>query len=355
MYPLFSTVIKSNEIVQPPEFTYIKKGLQRNLLKIKHYYQDNFFYIKSNHLLARILNNFHIPIDYDLSQFINVCYVRTPYISEYYKLTSPLNKGMMHESIFFSNSKEIIISDDSLFSFYKAEKVWKDLESVKILHHNMTNLESGIPDGLEHHSSEYVVILINLPMLLFQYRCFLLESRDKNNSSNTGFFISKYVLPNMLYSQMDIIIFNRFYNELNGIENDNNKKEFALTINNYDTIINRNVTKLTNRLKNSNLNYDIVLKYLPSVYKQNSYMFNLLPEVTPTNQVYWALLLSKLKVMEYLLTLGGDRGKNNNRTLLNSCSRDLMRLKNNRILESILDDDMYLLVMSKINTLEFLM
>jgi hypothetical protein len=85
--------------------------------------------------------------------------------------------------------------------------------STRVSGHASRDLEMNLPDGrFAGAETGMVVIAINLPMLMVQYRAFRKAEGwfpGQVDDKSAMMFVHMYALPNMLFSQLDQTLFNR--------------------------------------------------------------------------------------------------------------------------------------------------
>ena len=77
----------------------------------------------------------------------------------------------------------------------------------------------------------------------------------------------------------------------------------------------------------------------------------LLPDLPPTRQVWWSLVLSRLTLIQFLIDLGGEPGKRMNKDKLAKLRVTLKRMQRDGVFESVLAGDLRFEVLEQIKTL----
>jgi len=343
MYSLFTVIPELHHGKQiPPVFDVIRSMYVSNIDNIVNYYQNSTFTAKSNHILAKILNDASIPLDYDLEKYISIAYNRSPYIAKLHKLTSDITKGEIVMNNFYSNSKEILLYVESYIDFDTIND-WRKLRPVNVLKHPYNDLDLSIPDGNNTVTyDELSVITIDIPLLLMMYRSFLLERSISGEDVTVSIpqFIGRYVLPNMLYSQTDIAIVNRCMAFFYGKPLTHINRKHPLAISDYSYKLDKVLKKIIKQLKNKNIYYSAALKNIPAITSIDAYSSLTMPDIAPTRQVWWALFISRIDVMLFLLELCGAKGRRRNSDLLSNLSVDIKRLINENVYGAMLDEEL---------------
>lgn len=134
-------------------------------------------------------------------------------------MTSDINYGQVFKGVFYGPScDELILYDEEYFNPFYAEKEWMRINAVKVLLHPKSDLALLLPNGRDSSTGGgLAVISVNVPLLAIQYRGFLKSQMLKIKAEDDAklgiqHFIHMFVLPNMLYNQIDITIMNRLMN-----------------------------------------------------------------------------------------------------------------------------------------------
>lgn len=348
MYQLFTKVFDSaNAVLKPPEFELIKRTYQAQLMNITQYYHNRVYAVRSNHLLCRLLTTAEIPVQYDLDRYLEVAYTRSPYIAKYFNFTSEINYGRVQPSVFYGNeNSEIILYTEEYFD-PSVIKEWRNIQAVKVLEHPFSDLGLLLPTGISHSTDTGLVVMsINIPLLLYQYRGFVLEQKTKILSGSDSLlgvahFVHMHVLPNILHSHMELCIINRLMNIHYGAPMGEALKHHPFSVINYGSKIDRTLTTIVVRLRKTRMLYFSMLKNIPSIDYPDSQAALIMPDMARTRQVWWSLLLARLRVICFLIDIGGSNGLAMNRSLINKCQTDLKRVLDENVIKTLLPDDMY--------------
>ena len=358
MYRLFETVSNQNNTsVKYAEWDYIRRSYLQELTAVKAYYRSRVYSVKSNHFLARILNNLNIPMYYPADQYANIAITRAPFVLGGIGVTSSRDKGTLFNGIFYGPGvTEIIISDTDYFNPYQAEINWRDICAVKPLLHPKSDLGLLLPNGRPMSSgSGLAVISINLPLLAMQYRGFCLEQQAKTSESGSllsvSHFIHMYVLPNMLDAQTDIVIMNRLMKLYYGAPMGKANFKHPFMVHDYSDKIDKVLTKVLHMLDDKAMMYTWLLKNIPMITSTDAQAALILPDVMPTMQVQWVIVLSRLSIINFIIDVGGDKCIHMNRTDLNTLRLMFIRLRGSHLLENILPKAMLYDTMLIINNI----
>lgn len=347
MYQIFESRYGANpNIVTPPGIHYLKRTYRQEIKKIIEYYNTRVFSVKSEHFLAKAINTASSSSQYDLDRYMQVIYARSPMVSKQFRFTSEVSYGTLHEGVFYGpNVKEVIFYNEEYFSPFDYVNDWKSLKPIKVLSHPISDLGLMLPNGKKNSTAEGMAFIsINFPMLMFQYRQFELEQYRRVLKGDIGqlgiqHFIHMYVLPNMMESHLDIVIVNRLMNLHESAPMSESLSSHPFRVIDYKGKLDIELKNVLKYNKGKKLLYEGLLKAIPSVFSQDGQESLLMPDLIHTRQAWWALLLARLPIMEFLIDYGGDDLKQMNKSHLASLKVELKRLLNSRVLNNTLDRD----------------
>lgn len=299
----------SRGVVIPPLWSQARSGLNRNLQQAVSYYQSRQIATRSNHLLARLLNNLRLNLDAPLERYYEIIDSTASSVSMGLRMTNEVHRGVVHDGVFYgSGMREIIIGHTEPFDIYECERDWKNAAPVRILDHPKTDLDIHIPNGVSYSKeSGYAVIAVNVPQLALMWRCFLKEQRALiargQSPKTTPMFIHGYVLANALPSHLDIALVNRLIAHVakNPIEKPSRRNPFTLS--DYSTQTDNVLTKVAEHLQKAQLSFHDMLCNIPSVTAYNAAEAMQLPAVAPTRQYAWSEIVSRIKVIAAMAAL----------------------------------------------------
>lgn len=344
MYQLFEDYNDPTvSVSKPPGFNYIARIYNREIQTIINYYKDRAFYLHNTHLLVRILNSFTVPIEASIDRYVEMATTRGPYIAKHFQMTNEINFGKIHDGIFYGEKvKEIILSVENYFSPFTIGKNWQSLRPVTVLDHPISDLHLLLPNGKVNSTAEgLAVIAVDIPLLLTQYRYFLIEQQNNTESVlGANHFVYKYVLPNMLHSHIDIVVLNRMMNLHYGAPMSSNLYRYQFPIVDYSQSVDKELKRTLSRLKNSRTQYFGYIQNMLSISNPSMSDSLNMPDLAKTRQVWWAMFLTRLKVMKFLIDIGSDNGVRTNGYYIGKLKLDIKRLTNERIYEVMLPQDM---------------
>lgn len=348
MYNLFTQRFDgNNSLIKPPGMELVRRIYQREIEHIVSYYHDRVFAVMSNHLLCRVVTTGMVPITYDMDRFMEAAYARSPYIAKHFNFTSEINYGSFEKGVFYGlGNDELLLYSEEYFDPIDGLENWKDLRPVKVLEHPISDVGLLLPNGLNHSTATGLcVVAINLVMLFVQYRGFVTEQMAKvpgeGGLLDVAHFIHMYVLPGMLESHVEIVILNRFKNLFYGAPMSMATKHHPFPVVDYSDKIDKVLKEILKHLKDSKMSYYSALKNIPTVFSEDMQDALLMPDNAQTVQVWWALILSRLGTMKFLIDLQGRNGIQNNRSYVNKIKIEVKRLEKQPAMNTRLPEDLH--------------
>lgn len=315
-------------IVTPNDLRYLKRLYIFNKDSIEKYYHERNFFVKNTHILSRILEHFPTYAQYDSFRYLDYSLDKLKYISKHFKFTSEIEKGVIHPGYFFGNdNEEIIISSYELFDVTELTNNWKYSKSVYTLNHNRNDSKLLLPLGSNDESkSGLCSLMINVPKLALQFREFN-KQQLKNQDGvvlNKNNFIIKYVISNMMDDVIDHMLLNKVIDKFYNIETIEPIFKHRFKIFEPEQQIERYVNQTLDVITSKNLDFLNILHNIQLIFKVDASELLALPDIGYTNNVKWALFVSRIDHMKFLHDV--SRSKNLNKHYLNDWSRFAKRL-----------------------------
>jgi hypothetical protein len=348
MYKLFSKRFEANNsIIKPPGFELLRRTYQKEIFNIINYYNNRVYAVKSNHILCRVINTSLASFNNDLDRYVEIINARSPYVAKHFNFTSPINYGVEHDGFFYGKgNSEIIIYDEEYFNPYYEIAHWRQIKAVQVLYHEFSDMGLLLPKG-ENISSDkgLVIIKINIPLLLVQFRGFLQEQFTKNKETDSRLgithFVHMYVLPNMLQSHIELNIINRIMNLFYSAPMGEALGKHSFYVTNYDDKLDNVLTDVLKHIENTGYLFYTYLKNIPSVFDRDMQESLLMPDMAKTKQIWWALIISRLRIMKFLIDCGDSRGLASNNSYVNKLKLDLKRVLDENTMQMVLNKDVY--------------
>lgn len=361
MYQLFNlTPTVASPVALSPRWLSIRDGLRRNLVTAISYYRTNPTVVKGDHLLVKLLNAINVPYSLPAERYVDVVSAKSEDLSMVFKLTSARYKGQAFTPGPFYGPRvaELIISHQESFNPWEAEARWPELSPVRVLRHPVTNLGLQLPDGVERNSeSGFSVVAVNIPLLALQHRTWLLAEAARvaetgESPKTTAHFLRQYVIPNMLVSHLDYLIFNRtdYLTKDLPLGHALTKHSFAMI--DYAPRLDPVLLELIRYLRSSTRTWGGMLDTIPGVTRRNLARTLELPRIPRTRQVEWALAVARLPALDWLMSVSKIAPRTRNGAEVNRLLRRLKAYENEAIWNQSLSGGAKLIVMDELTAVK---
>lgn len=301
MLGLFKRDIDNREILSPPGWDYIRRTYRKEYDKLKLYYYLNTKRIKNNHILVRLLVTAMTRDDLTDDEFMMYMDDKQYQLASIFGIAADTNYGTIHNGNFFKDTDEVLILDTSeTMTYLVNDTSWEDMIPVYVLYHSNTDTSYPYLDG-DSITSDYTCIAININILTFQYRKWYKQQMLVEEDASPNEFISRFVIPRMMSSYTDISIVNRAIHLRYDMFAENDGYDHPVPVSNYTTRINRILTTQLKKLEHRPSSYEDILKQIPVIHNKDAFETLYLPQTAFTQQVWWALFLSRLPYMVYLI------------------------------------------------------
>ena len=339
MYRLFqeSPQINKGSVILP-EFIYVRGFYLRQLAVLKAYYHEQVRNVPNEHILIKLLFGLNVSFRRDYQNYVDIAGDLAVGLSSQLRMTSSLNHGFAFEKgpFYGSGVTEILIATDSEFDVEDAVVNWRDLEPITVLRHPFTDLSLGRPDGQYEASDEtgIAVIAINVAMLALQYRRWVEEEKyaSEDTKQTMHQFVSRYPLTNMVASHLDVAVFNRLAATLNEEPTQPFKRVHPFYIPDYTDKVDRVLEKLLDIQRSRRTAFDHMLAAIPLITADTMLDAMRLPQVVPTRQIKWALIVARIPLIKFLVKLNNDTQNPTNKMYLSKLRLALREMRSDRTL-----------------------
>lgn len=346
MYELFTQLRTDNSSVyKSADLDNVVSAYKRQTESLVTYYHSKSMSVNNEHLLVRIIKQAMSSLNYSIEHYTSVVDMRVPNLERHFQLCSSISTGVFHKSVFFTGCEELIISDREYFNPITALKNWTKLQPVKVLTSCITNLGLNMPIPRAQNSERgQNMISLNISMLLVMFygycRFKAHEQKFQEVSIRVAEFVHMFVLPNMYYSHIDAVFFNRFRAAFYSIPYGESYKKPPLVVLDYSNKLDSVYKEIIDRFTDVPYSYTALLKSLPSIQNKAMDESLLMPDVAPTIQVQWAVYLTRLKHIELIIDMLGNKGRIYNSFHVSNMKKDLFRLKHSKQYNSRLPKDL---------------
>lgn len=357
MYKLFNYASPiAQGVTNVPGWKYVRDGLHRSLGTVISYYRKNPTAVASDHFLVRLIHSVGIPRSHNLERYFANVDALSLNLSMALKMTSSIFKGSMFDGVFYGkDTKEILIAHTDYFDIFEANRNWQNVCPVRVLSHPMTDTGLNIPDGRRTSiEGGIAVISININMLMIQYRAFRanewIERGQFGESERSVMqFVRMYVLPNMLFSHLDVVLFNRLANTARGAPHGMAKAKHSFQLIDYDDKIDTVHEKILKDLMQNYRDFSTIMRTVPMVTRSNMEDLMCLPRMASTRQVDWALSICRLTAINFLFRVSKGGPGLRNRSEVNEIVKTMIAYQSDKLMESMLPLQDYFRIQSQID------
>lgn len=292
----------------------VQNQLIEQVEKIVGYYRHSSRVIENSHLLNRLIRSFSVRVDQPADIYHDKVLDQTWTVASGVGLTTMLQKGRVH-SAFYDGSMELVIGGIDDYDHKQMESNWRNMRPIRVLSHDFDDLTLPLPDGRQSSPSN-AVVYINIPMLMSQYRMWELhENRRLETPLFPQHFLSKYAIPNMLYSHTDIALLNRVGTLIQGNTPTSSTRVHPFWTLDLDKRINDAlrpwVRSFTQR---TDWSVDDLLLNVPTVFTTDIRKSLRNPEGGYARQMQTALIVAKLRTTGWLLKTLKETGNRESMT-----------------------------------------
>ena len=295
--------------------------------KVKLFYQSNFIVSPSNHNLMKLLHDLVPFLKFSPEVLVQQVRLSTPRLERAHKLNSsiiysgPVDTGFIYNR----HCPEVYISTQLDFDVATCMKNWQRLKPFRPVCHPFTDLTFPLLNGqvISPATKGVCVFTIDLALLALQFKGWW-EVERFNKEENLHLpitrFLSKYVLLNALDIHTDIAIFNRLHLLALGKRPEIAKNTHSFLVLDNGDRLDKIHLELLSRFDKQPMSYVQKLESIPSLEYPSFWRSIGFPDSAPTRQIKWALVLSKLSILEFLLVLDNKQGQ----SFINQYEREII-------------------------------
>lgn len=312
------TSSSTNQII-PPHWWTIERALTDNVNKAVDYYQNIPSFINSNNLLIQFLSTLPVSFYLDDASFYNKVKLIVMETATHHGMTTYRSTGKVFTNQFIGNHKEIFVATAGEYRPDVIKANWRLMQPVRILRHDFSQLTYPLLRGQVGHNTPGISFYhVDVVLLAMQYREFRLTERTKTQitgqpEKSINQFIANYVISHLIPSFVDQVLVNK-YRVNSGIPLYDIYYNQRTPFNTLDieTRVDESIQRHVTLLRSMNKDIFTTLNTIPLINQDSVASFAVLPNTLISRSNAWALLYSKLPIIELGLTLGGQSVKQRN-------------------------------------------
>lgn len=297
--------------------------------------------VRSDHQLVRTLQSLNVLYKGDLAAYrgyvesmMNSISGRLGYSCDRYKGTPFFSTRAQ----FYGNRTiEILIADEADFDLRGIEDRWEDLRPVRVLSHPRSDVTIEYLDGKSKFTESGIcVIEVNVPMMAVQFQLWKARQRrlGQQTTIDPAFFVGTYVIPNMVWSHLDVSIMNRisrqFFNESYGRSDFNNP--FYVT--DMSSRIDDFAKKFNELMAKDTTDWYDLLRNIPAMSAPDMLEVHRLPKMSFNSQSIWSLFAARMNLVTYLLGVRKRSNSYKNQAEIVMIERVLLDCKSSKYLSN---------------------
>lgn len=296
----------------------VHKQLQRifrhNHSTIEAYYLSRKFSVKHTHIVARMVESMPARLDLDLTDYSSVAEDRLEDLSRAYGFTSGYSKGIVHPPYFYGNEGSCIILDQyKPINLELFDLDWRTYPCIETITHNRNDTKLLLPTGADDGARPGIsVIGINVLALAAKYREFLrteaIRFEEGHSPMTKGVFVTRYVLPNMMSSDIDHLVLNRVIDRFYGNKTMTPKYKHKFTLLSMEDKLDKYADSVVKTITETDLDFVGILKNIPLIFAKDASDLLAFKDIPDVRQTQWAMLASRMRYMIFCYDVAKKKG-----------------------------------------------
>lgn len=348
LFENYNTEIQSHSLF--PEWDYVKRNTILNLAYVLKRLHERPSNLNKSNPIVNLLINIGFSLNVPLDDYMRVAEERLFYLTFAENLTSTSSYGGILNGAFYGHgSKEIIVIDTNDFDYKNHIKEWREVNPISVILSNISDFSYLVPDGMQNWELDNGtnIFSLNLKKLLFVYymwnrqNTLSLGSGEDKLVLGTHHLLKMIILPNILITQIDMIIFNRLMNIYYGKPMSKPIRKLPFTVKNLTRRTDSTLETILNILSKTTYTYETLLSSIPAIISPNMYKFLQMPDLSPTRQIEWVYAVARSSIFRFIIELGGISDIRMNRGLLVDARININYLETEHVLKYRLGGEEY--------------
>lgn len=301
------------------QFDYIKRRYKIEINKAIDYL----------HIRNRPTNNINIfsrllyllvpdPANMTLLDVYKQAEVEGPYLARQFYFVSNISKGTVYNNVFYNDSYDVISSVTTEINLFELEKTWKHQQPLRVIYSNNTDLDYYVLDKKDNSTTKRInVVELDIPLMCLMYWHWCKERISADLPTNVNYFVYSYLLTNSIYSNIDIAIFNRFMKIWYHSKIDPYKIKLPISLYDPHVMVDNYLTWLANMIEKQSMRLEQILGNFQAINSKNMINVLYVNRPYPTRQSLWSLWFCRIKYINFLIDVMGERGMMKNKIFLN--------------------------------------
>lgn len=326
-----------------PRFQYIAQRLSDNVNKAVNYFEFRRGVVPANHPLVRFIDSIVVPHSMGEREYFNTATDASYFTGRAIGFGSSIYAPIEFRSgVFYGSlvSEYIYLVPSEYEPQVDSYRDWRPV-NVRVHPRSDFSLFPLMPK-FANNESGYAVITIDPGLLMLQYREWRKEQLrlPEGERLTTPHFVYMYVLPNMLYSHIDVAWLNKIINSTMGLAVSPTRPLSGLALPSADTFVTEVIDKIVDTITAREYHFESVLLGIPTPFSGTMFDTALLPKLPFIRSTKGFELLSTLPWIEFIFALDATNESQQNRLSRNELSVALRRATNERWLDFVDKSDM---------------
>ena len=332
---MFDIFLETTDNIKYPikyysKMDYIKRRYLFEIDRIAKYYEERDRATNNNHPISRLVtliaeDPYKDPMDY----FAKIDSGKD-FVARQFKFISNISFGELQDNIFYKrNSKELINSVDSVIDPYDFKNNWKKYVPLKVVYSEDTDIDFYNFNGeKEKPNIQITAYELDINKLMLMYKYWSLERLANGRSTNQNVFTYQIVLPRMMYSMLDLAIWNRFMGIFYEKDITNNPYRHPFHVLDLTSGLDNILRTISKDLKGDGIPYRQLVDNVPTIINKNMSEALFLNRPYYTRQSEWSVWVSRIDYLLFFLEFGEERGIQRNRSITSKMLRHIRFLEN---------------------------
>lgn len=312
MLDIFTNTYQARALVSnAPGIDNFRNKIKQNVARMQEYYASNVRSVPSAHPFVQALKHSGV-YTYDAVDLQNNAIVRSPYISKNFQFTTEFNPGSFLKHKVYSFTDNMIYTSTNYVRPYQAVSNWSSLRPLKAMWLDQDHLDMSVPNANLQIQDGLAAVHLDIPLMALMYKGFKEDPKFKAMVLGEDQFVATFVLPSILESQADITMISALIAVYDGDYRYMSRVNSNYYLPSYSAEFEKIARFVLERISDTRMQYKDILQNIPCVYATSALEALTLPDFIPTTQVDWAMLATRMKVINFLLDVGGPGGRRAN-------------------------------------------
>jgi hypothetical protein len=332
-------------IKKPPKLDFLKRRYKEELKRVVEYYRTRESAVDNSHILNRIITTMDLPINIPDTLYHKLALAKAKYVTRSMGVADSSSKPeLLKGKILSKNSNELLYTSmDDTMDLSSLDNIWENLEPVKVVYTDNTDLNFKIPDNKkEDFLNTYSVMHIEPVVLMLQYKKWANRRLINDQSTNPNVFIYQYVLPNMVGRIFDLSLVNRFFKLCENEDIDEFKNTHPFLVIDYSKGIDSELGTIKKYVYNQSKQIEEVLLHIPTFFHRNTMELLQVPFIIldrQTKPIYW---VARVKYIVSIYNVLGKKGIKENRHDINRLPSLIKELDRSSLLDEMRNENFLL-------------